>query len=242
MDSMSLQYCENSPQDFPFMDTFQIIGNLLNVVTNRKLDLRLAFRSRDITKVGYFDFNTFIEALDALQLTKGLNDQQTLTLMRRFKDDDDKFIYDELCDILSHVYAKQHAAMSGSSSTLIGEAAYGSRQVRKKIALNVSSFKHFLEASRVRTIPWRRYVTYSSDTLLHLSIHPLSNHHSSIYNTLSFIIYPSTILSPSIYYSSTMPSLYNPSILYTLSFTIHLSTIHLFSLSITHHVLTERSV
>jgi len=214
MDSMSLQYCENSPQDFPFMDTFQIIGNLLNVVTNRKLDLRPAFRSRDVTKVGYFDFNTFIEALDALQLTKGLNDQQTLTLMRRFKDDDDKFIYDELCDILSHVYTKQHAAMSGSSSsTLIGEAAYGSRQVRKKIALNVSSFKHFLEASRVRTIPWRRYVTYSSDTLLHLSIHPLSNHHSSIYNTLSFIIYPSTILSPS--------SLYNPSILYTLSFTIH---------------------
>ena len=159
MDSMSLQYCENSPQEFPFMDTFQIIGNLLIIVTNRKLDLRPAFRSRDVTKVGYFDFNTFIEALDAFQLTKGLNDQQTLTLMRRFKDDDDKFIYDELCDILSHVYAKQHAAMSGSSSTFIGEASYGSRQVRKKIALNVSSFKHFLEASRVRTIPWRRSVT-----------------------------------------------------------------------------------
>jgi len=213
MDSMSLQYCENSPQDFPFMDTFQIIGNLLNVVTNRKLDLRPAFRSRDVTKVGYFDFNTFIEALDAFQLTKGLNDQQTLTLMRRFKDDDDKYIYDELCDILSHVYAKQHATMSGSSSTFIGEAAYGSRQVRKKIALNVSSFKHFLEASRVRTIPWRRYVTYSSDTLLHLlfalsqspSIHLLR-------------IHSSTTLFPSL-------SIYLP-----------------YSLSITHHVLTERSV
>lgn len=156
MDSISLQYCENSPHDFPFMDTFRIISDLLTVVMNMKLDLRPAFRSRDITKVGYFDFNTFIEALDVFQLTKGLNDQQTLTLMRRFKDDNDKFIYDELCDLLSHVYAKQqHPA----ANTLIGEAPYGSRQVRKRNStLNVSSFKHFLEASRLRTIPWRRYV------------------------------------------------------------------------------------
>lgn len=163
MDSMSLQYCENSPQDFPFMDTFRILSDLLIVVTNRKLDLRPAFRQRDVSKLGYYDFNSFIEALDAFQLIKDLNDQQTLTLMRRFKDDNDKFIYDELCDLLSHVYAKQHITSSSSTTSILiggGEASYGVRQVRKKSVLNVSSFKHFLEASRLRTIPWRRYVLF----------------------------------------------------------------------------------
>jgi len=156
MDSMSLQYCENYPEHFPFMDTFRIIGDLLVIVTNRKIDLRINFRLKDINKKGYFDFNTFIESLDDLQLTKGLNDQQTLTLMRRFKDDD-KFIYDELCDLLSHLYSKQHAIKSGSITN--DSATYGSRQVRKRSTPNVgSSLKQFFDTSRQRTIAWRRYV------------------------------------------------------------------------------------
>jgi hypothetical protein len=51
-----------------------------------------------------------------LFLSQELNDQEVLTLMRRFKAGE-QYMYEEMCDLISHVYAKNKAdSPAGASS------------------------------------------------------------------------------------------------------------------------------
>jgi hypothetical protein len=137
MDNMSLEFCEHFPDEFPMMDTFKIIGNLMKQSVERKLDVRPSFRKMDPHQKRYVDQHKFVEVLDSLNLTQHLNDQEVLTLMRRFKDAD-RYLYEEMCDLISHVYAKNTAG------------------ARPKVSNGDMSFDAFKKNARLRTIQWRR--------------------------------------------------------------------------------------
>jgi hypothetical protein len=50
-----------------------------------------------------------------LFLSQELNDQEVLTLMRRFKAGE-QYMYEEMCDLISHVYAKNKADSPAGAS------------------------------------------------------------------------------------------------------------------------------
>lgn len=73
------------------------------------MNIRPIFQSIDRSRRGFIDQLAFISCLDNLQLVEDLNDQEILTLMRRFEDrtasgHGNKLIYyQEFCDFISHV-------------------------------------------------------------------------------------------------------------------------------------------
>lgn len=138
MDNMSLNFCETYPNEFPMSDTFRIIGSLMVKVVSKKIDLRPVFLNADKQKQGWLDSENFIRVLDSLNLTEHLNDQELLTLMRRFKDGE-KVWYNEMSDLLSHVYF-----------------THRNRSSTKKLLRDVSSWEQFLRTARSRTVQWRR--------------------------------------------------------------------------------------
>jgi hypothetical protein len=76
----------------------------------------------DKKKLGYLSKELFVHALDAVHLTSELNDQEMLTVMRRFKNDHHMYQYDELCDLFSHSFyikttgRRQSYAFSGRNN------------------------------------------------------------------------------------------------------------------------------
>lgn len=105
MDNMSLRFCETYPEDFPMSDTFKIIERLIANMVEKKVNIRQAMSAKDPKESGVLKREVFVKALDNMGISKELNDQELLTLMRRFKDPNhDVFLYHELCDLFSHLY------------------------------------------------------------------------------------------------------------------------------------------
>lgn len=144
MDNMSLEFAEHFPDEFPMMDTFKIIGDLMQQIVERRIDLRPAFRCADSKGKRYLEQQQFVTTLDALELTQELNDQEVLTLMRRFKDGD-MYLYEEMCDLISHVYAKNRSICEGPPSTK-----------KKAVSMDQFNLQAFKQSARLRTIQWRR--------------------------------------------------------------------------------------
>lgn len=88
MDNLSLKFCESYPDEFPYSDTFRIVSEIMAKVLDNRIDLRPIFRRADTRNVGYLSQEAFIVSLDSLNLplVDGLNDQELLTLIRRFQD------------------------------------------------------------------------------------------------------------------------------------------------------------
>mmetsp|Transcript_10981 Transcript_10981/g.17895 ORF Transcript_10981/g.17895 Transcript_10981/m.17895 type:complete len:906 (+) Transcript_10981:76-2793(+) len=154
MDNMSLDFCEHYPDEFPMMDTFKIIGSLMQVIVDRKLDMRPAFQHADHAGQGWLDQAKFVEVLDSMNLTDDLNDQEVLTLMRRFKSGD-RYIYEEMCDLVSHVYAKNKSTAAMTS--------LGTR--KKTVASEHTTMEQFRSTARARTIQWRRTLRKDPQTI-----------------------------------------------------------------------------
>jgi len=151
MDNMSLDFCEHFPDEFPMMDTFKIIGDMMHQIVDRRLDIRPHFRRADTKRRRWLDQAVFVSTLDGLALTADLNDQEVLTLMRRFKDAD-SYYYEEMCDLVSHVYAKNSSMGTPSTKS-------------RKFTIIDSSLEAFKQNARVRTIQWRR--TFRKDPQTH---------------------------------------------------------------------------
>ena len=107
MDNMSLRFCESYPMEFPMFDIVAIIRSLLDKVISQQLDIRNSMSEFDKTKDGVLSKDDFVFALDKLQITAELNDQELLTVLRRFHNDEDKYQYDELCDLFSQIYFRE---------------------------------------------------------------------------------------------------------------------------------------
>lgn len=145
LDNLSLRFCENYPDEFPMNDTFRIIGSILNAVVRFGLDLRTVFRAADTKRVGSLSQDAFIEVLEANNLIDELNDQELLTLLRRFKDGD-QFHYTELCDLMSHIYADSYLSSKPHTTP------------KRHVPVDVRDFDGFLRTARARTTQWRRCV------------------------------------------------------------------------------------
>ncbi len=175
MDNMSLRFCESYPMEFPMFDVFAIIHSLLKRVISKQLDLRKSMSKFDKSKDGYLPKEDFVFALDNLQITAGLNDQELLTLLRRFQNDENKYQYDELCDLFSQVYhqAKRRgtlrapykvsheteAKMSKFMNYLRGHKTHLRRLFRK----NVHSYKGNITLYQLRKLMQRYGFKVSDD-------------------------------------------------------------------------------
>jgi hypothetical protein len=92
--------------------------------------------------LNWVEEEVFVEGLDSLGLTKELNDQEILTLIRRFQDGK-KYHYMEMADLFSYAYHMDHFKAQG----------------------RYSDFEGFMASLRTRKTQWRR--TFRKD---HLSI------------------------------------------------------------------------
>lgn len=149
MDNMSLRFCEENPDEFPMMDTFRIIGSIMEDIVNNKVNLREALQLQDKQRVGFLTQQQFVDVLDGLNLIHNLNDQELLTLLRRFKDGD-RYMYNELVDLVSHVnYRYKHGLTPPTA-------------LKHQKNLDISAW---LVAARGRTNQWRRSLRKDPHTL-----------------------------------------------------------------------------
>jgi hypothetical protein len=166
MDGSSLRFCEAYPDDFPMSDTFDILMRLLDHVLDNALNVRKICKDNDPRRCGSFDRSTFVKLMDVLcmggvardvtslvptsegsqvsieseRLAKLLNDQEILTVMRRFQDDKkDSYHYDEMCDIFSHFYSVRELKTQNPS--------FGHR---------VHSLDELMTSMRASKVQWRR--------------------------------------------------------------------------------------
>ena len=107
MDNLSLRFCESYPDEFPMFDTFHIVQQVIDKVVFSQIDVRQEMMKYDRNGFGCLPKELFVHALDAIQLTSELNDQEMLTIMRRFQNGDN-YQYDEMCDLFSHVFYIKH--------------------------------------------------------------------------------------------------------------------------------------
>jgi hypothetical protein len=122
MDDLSVKFCEENSDEFPFFDTYEIIHKLMGQVLDLGLDLRqFIVEHYDPHNQGFLPRDDFVKCLEDLQLSQEMNDQELMTLMRRFKSvlegnlqsrrnnhSEAKYYFHEMCDLFSHAtYVKQ---------------------------------------------------------------------------------------------------------------------------------------
>lgn len=118
IDNLSLRFCESYPKEFPMFDAAKVVERMLDNVIEMKVDLRKLIGERfDLAEKGYLSKNDFLTALEEAKLLRTLNEQELLTLFRRFRycpnppagngrpaPNDYVYMYHELCDLISHQY------------------------------------------------------------------------------------------------------------------------------------------
>lgn len=151
MDDLSVKFCEENSDEFPFFDTYEIIHKLMDQVLDLGLDLRqFIVEHYDPHNQGYLNRDDFVKCLEDLSLSQEMNDQELMTLMRRFKgvlegnlqsrrnnQSEAKYHFHEMCDLFSH-------------------ATYVRQVGRKRQSPQKSHLERLLEDFRGRVTQWRR--------------------------------------------------------------------------------------
>lgn len=86
LDNLTLKFCETYPDEFPSSNTSRIVESLLKKIMNSNLQIRDVFMKADVQNLNFLDSKVFLDLLSQLNLTEGLNQQELLTLLRRFSD------------------------------------------------------------------------------------------------------------------------------------------------------------
>ncbi|KAL4109073.1 hypothetical protein PRIC1_000778 [Phytophthora ramorum] len=121
-DSQTLSFCESHSEVFRFSDSSAVLALAAKVWMNgsRQVDLRREWRQLDRDSSHLVVMELMKAVLSRAGLTSNMNEQQLITLFRRFADDIDTdnntnnqnqeqlFAYDEFCDILSALVSKPH--------------------------------------------------------------------------------------------------------------------------------------
>lgn len=148
MDDMSVRFCEENSEEFPFFDTFTIINNVMDKVLDLGIDIReTIMQEYDPRGDAWLSSEKFVKLLDDFEISQEMNDQELMTVMRRFKEVltgnlvqrknvVEKYYYHEMCDLFSHA----HCLKIGGSS-------------RKESS---SELDRLLEDLRSRMTQWRR--------------------------------------------------------------------------------------
>jgi hypothetical protein len=145
IDNVSLNFCESYPEEFPMSDIQRVLLIVLNKCVESRLDLRKFLAEADSLRSGRLLRDIIIAKMDSAHLISELNDHELLTLLRRFRAHDvqqqqkwDLYIYPELCDMLSFLYATQ--LVSGRVHA-VGPSA---------------QIAEFMKGLRLKNLEWRR--------------------------------------------------------------------------------------
>ena len=144
MDHSTLRFCESYSSDYPMSDTFKIVHRMMEHTASKRLDLRVHFIAADLKGDGWLDETKFVSSLDSWGLTAQLNDQELITILRRFQGlPSTRYLYHEMCDLFSHIFIAQrsHAKMR----------ATGRMHPRP-----VDDLSDLLATLRLKTTQWRR--------------------------------------------------------------------------------------
>lgn len=144
MDQFTLRFCESNPTDYPMSDTFRIVHRMMEQTTQQRFDLRSNFIAADYNGDGSLDESRFVAALDSWGLTGQLNDQELITILRRFQGTPStRYLYHEMCDLCSHIYIARRSHVDRRSSVLMNNGT-------------VDDLYALLASLRIRTTQWRR--------------------------------------------------------------------------------------
>lgn len=143
MDNLSLRFCETYPEEFPLFDTFKILHFITKVFEGKRVDVRSFFMKHDKAGAGMLPVDKCVSLMSEAGFLDSLNDQQLLTLMRRFKEDK-MFIFMEMCDLCSHIYALHEMHASGKK---IGVSKKGDV---------LMDLRNLLSSARINSTQWRR--------------------------------------------------------------------------------------
>ncbi|OWZ24635.1 hypothetical protein PHMEG_000240 [Phytophthora megakarya] len=117
-DAQTLSFCESHPEVFRFSDSSAVLAFTAKLWMNgpRNVDLRREWRQLDRSKSRFVSLEEMKNVLNRAGLTSGMNEQQKLTLFRRFRNDTESdnnqnqeeplFAYDDFCDFLSALVTK----------------------------------------------------------------------------------------------------------------------------------------
>jgi hypothetical protein len=150
MDSATLRFCEAYAHEFPMSDTFKIVHGMVENTMHQRIDLRAGFKKFDPNGVGHLDQNQFIRALDSWGLTGHLNDQELITILRRFQSKlpgqpNVVCLYHELCDLFSHICSAQQSYARHGSLKNLNQG-------------KIDDLGELLGFLRSRTTQWRRAI------------------------------------------------------------------------------------
>lgn len=111
MDNLSVRFCESYPEDFPMYDAIQVMSSRVipHLVSNRENIRNIFTGNYDVAGAGHVDKKQFMQALEDTKIMNHLNDQEVLTLLRKFQfspngNKDYIYLYNEMCDMISHMY------------------------------------------------------------------------------------------------------------------------------------------
>lgn len=149
IDNVSLNFCESYPEEFPMSDAQRILSVVLGKCMDSGVDLRQYLQEADPLRLGRLSRESIISKLDSMQLVAGLNDHELLTLLRRFrasepqqqpqgkeKERKEFYVYTELCDHLSQLYASQGRGGLAQGARA-GQVPAFLRNVRTKYSLQL---------------------------------------------------------------------------------------------------------
>jgi Ca2+-binding EF-hand superfamily protein len=151
-DLQTLIFCENHPEQFIYSNIDlvleKIARNFLMINNKQRVLLRVVFQRLDTKHTRLMSIEEFKQVLQRNQLLQGLNQQQIVTLSRRFlavetKEEDgyqasspsNQVVYDEFCDAIQSVLA--------SSSSLAGSSSSSSSSIAK-IKIAIPRLRHLL--------------------------------------------------------------------------------------------------
>jgi len=139
LDEKTLSFCESVPQDFPLFDPVAVTLKHINEIVDAQMDIRAELMKYDRKKDGVLTKELLLHALNDIGLHAAINDQELLTLMRRVKNSEGKYEYDEICDIFSQVYYNQ----SGSGKLR------RNYPIRNDISPNTLAFLNHIRGSKI---------------------------------------------------------------------------------------------
>jgi DUF1126 PH-like domain len=148
MDKSTLQYCETNSSEYPLSDTFKIMYGMAEHIASIGLDVRRNFGDMDVYRVGYLEEASFVAALDSWGLTAQLNDQELISVLRRFQaassssSSSNRYVYDEMCDLFSHIIISR----GGQGQRVRGGGG------------TVDDLSELMKLLRLQTTQWRRAI------------------------------------------------------------------------------------
>ena len=173
MDNMSLRFCESYPDEFPMFDTYAIVQKLISKVIKMKIDIRAHMVKYDRARVGHLPKDIFVHVLDDISISNELNDQELLTVMRRFQNNNHRYQYDEMGDLFSQVYflsvVNKNSAPSSEEEILFNYLRGHKTQLRRLLRNNSHVLNGNITLYHLKKIMKRYGFTLTEENYLFLS-------------------------------------------------------------------------